>query len=150
MASFLTRTLRVAGIELPAEPESTFPDVTDGPHALAIRQLADLGVVQGRTDGRYDPFASVTRAQMASFLVRSLEVSLGRDLTPSAAGPFTDIAGSPHADNIRVANELGIAQGRTATSYAPGDDVRRDQMGSFIARSLQVLQDEDVELTPLG
>jgi subtilisin family serine protease len=149
MASFLTRLLRVAGVELPASPTSTFSDVTSGPHQLAIAQLADLGVVEGRGDGTYQPLRPVTRAQMASFLVRSLEVALGRDLSPTAAGPFTDIAGSVHADNIRVANELGIAAGRTTTTYAPNADVRRDQMASFIARSLTVLQDEGIDLTPL-
>jgi subtilisin family serine protease len=149
MASFLTRLLRVAGVELPASPTSTFSDVTSGPHQLAIEQLADLGIVEGRGDGTYQPLRPVSRAQMASFLVRSLEVALGRDLSPTAAGPFTDIAGSVHADNIRVANELGIAEGRTTTTYEPNADVRRDQMASFIARSLSVLQDEGIELTPL-
>jgi subtilisin family serine protease len=149
MASFLVRLLRVAGTDVPARPRSSFSDVTGGPHALAIAQLADLGVVEGRADGTYQPRRSVTRAQMASFLVRSLEVVLDRDLTSTGPGPFTDIGGV-HADNIRVANELGIAQGRTRTTFAPNRDVRRDQMGSFIARSLDVLDGEGIRLTPLG
>jgi subtilisin family serine protease len=148
MASFLARTLRVAGVQLPGAPSSSFPDVTGGPHALAIAQLADLGVVQGRPGGAYAPGATVTRAQMGSFLVRALEVALERDLEPSGPGPFTDIGGV-HADNIRVAAELGIAQGRTANTFAPNADVQRGQMGSFLARSLEVLVDEGIELTRL-
>ncbi len=148
MASFLARTLRVAGVELPAAPQARFPDVTSGPHALAISQLADVGIVLGRQDGRYGPAAPVTRGQMASFLVRTVEVVLDRDLAPEGTGPFTDIR-PPHADNIRVAGELGIALGTSATSFAPEQHVRRDQMGSFIARTLQALVDEGVELTPL-
>jgi hypothetical protein len=149
MASFLVRTLRVAGVEVPDRPRSSFRDVQSGPHAKAIAQLADLGVVEGRGDGRYQPRSTVTRAQMASFLIRSLEVVLDRDLRASGPGPFTDIAGSPHADNIRVASELEIAKGRTATRFVPNDAVRRDQMASFIARSLRVLHAEGVELTPI-
>jgi subtilisin family serine protease len=148
MASFLARMLRVAGVELPAAPSSSFPDVTGGPHALAIAQLTDLEVIQGRPGGTYQPAGTVTRAQMASFLVRSLEVALERDLQPSGPGSFTDIGGV-HAANIRVAQELGVAQGRTSTTFAPNADVLRGQMGSFIARSLDVLVDEGIDLTPL-
>ncbi len=148
MASFLVRLLRVAGTDVPAQPGSTFPDVGSGAHARAIAQLADLGVVEGRADGRYDPGGAVTRGQMASFIVRSLEVVLDEDLTASGSGPFTDIGGV-HADNIRVANELAIALGRTPTTFAPAVPVRRDQMGSFLARSLRVLDGQGVELTPL-
>ncbi|MTV27237.1 S-layer homology domain-containing protein [Nitriliruptoraceae bacterium ZYF776] len=148
MASFLARLLRIAGVELPTTPTTGFPDVDGGPHATAIAQLADVGVVAGRSNGTFDPSGSVTRAQMASFLVRSLEVALERDLTASGSGPFTD-TGAPHAANIAVAAELGIAAGRTPTTFAPNDDVRRDQMASFLARSLALLQAEGVEVTPL-
>jgi pullulanase len=150
MASFITRTLEVAGVTLPARPASRFGDVVGGPHALAIDQLAELGVVRGRSDGRYHPTGTVTRAQMASYVVGALEVALERDLAASGPGPFTDTAGSPHRANIDVAAQLGITVGRTATRYGPNEAVRRDQMGSFLARSLDVLDDDGVVLTPIG
>jgi hypothetical protein len=146
MASFIARMLQVAGVELPSDPDASWPDVTGGPHRLAIEQLTDLGIVQGR-GGLYAPADEVTRAQMASFLVRSLELILDEDLTAPRSS-FTDIAGSTHRGNIDVAASLGIAEGRTATTFAPNADVRRDQMASFIARSLQVLADEGVTLSP--
>jgi hypothetical protein len=147
MASFIARKLQVAGVELPSDPAASWPDVTGGPHQLAIEQLTDLGIIQGRDGGDYGPLDEVTRAQMASFIVRSLELILERDLSAPASS-FTDIAGSTHRANIDVAASLGIAEGRTATTFAPNADVRRDQMASFIARSLQVLADEGVTLSP--
>jgi hypothetical protein len=146
MASFLARTLEVAGVDLPDDPDASWPDVTSGPHKLAIEQLTDLGIIQGRA-GNYAPLDEVTRGQMASFLIRSLRVVLDREMAAPPA-PFTDTAGSPHRANIDIAHDLGIAAGRTATTFEPNADVRRDQMASFIARSLQVLVDEGVELTP--
>jgi hypothetical protein len=147
MASFIARKLAVAGVDLPANPASSWPDVTGGPHQRAIEQLTDLGIIQGRDGGDYGPLDEVTRAQMASFIIRSLELILDRDLSapPSA---FTDTVGSTHRANIDVAADLGIAEGRNATTFAPNDDVRRDQMASFIARSLQVLAGEGVTLSP--
>ncbi|MTV27214.1 S8 family serine peptidase [Nitriliruptoraceae bacterium ZYF776] len=149
MASFLARLLQVGGVDLPDAPASRWPDVTDGPHALAIDQLTELGIIAGRSGGeRFDPAGRVTRAQMASFLVRAIEEILGEDLD-APRSPFTDTAGSVHAGNIDVAYALGVAEGRTATTFAPQRDVRRDQMASFLARTLDALLARDVELTPL-
>jgi hypothetical protein len=148
MTSFLARLLRVAGVELPSSPDDAFSDDDGGRHELATNQLFELGVVQGRADGSFDPLDSVSRAQMASFIVRSLEVALERQLL-APPGPFTDTAGSPHSRNIDVAADLGIALGRTTTTFDPNADVRRDQMASFLKRSLDVLVDEGRTLTPL-
>ncbi|MTV27453.1 PKD domain-containing protein [Nitriliruptoraceae bacterium ZYF776] len=149
MASFLHRLLRVSGTELPANAPDAFRDDDGGVHEEAINDLAALGIVQGRGGNSYDPSGAVTRDQMASFLVRTLEAILERDLT-APSSPFVDTRGSVHAGNIDVAASLGIALGRTPTTYAPRADVRRDQMASFLARTLDVLVDEDVELTPLS
>jgi hypothetical protein len=35
--------------------------------------------------------------------------------------------------------EAGITTGRTATTYAPSEDVRRDQMASFLIRMVDLL-----------
>ncbi|WP_052665679.1 S-layer homology domain-containing protein [Nitriliruptor alkaliphilus] len=150
MTSFLARTLRASGVELPANPKDRFSDDNGSTHELAINQLAELGIVQGRGGDRFSPANPVTREQMASFLIRTLEVILEQDLAPTGPSPFTDTAGSAHADNIDVAAQLDIAKGRTATTYEPTQTVRRDQMASFIARSLRVLHAEGVKLTPVS
>jgi hypothetical protein len=65
VASLLQRALR-----LPSRPAS-FRDVPAGStHAGAVGALAERGIIRGR-DGRFDPKAPVTRAQMASFLDRA-------------------------------------------------------------------------------
>jgi choice-of-anchor B domain-containing protein len=148
MASFIARLLEVAGVDLPDDPDASWGDVPAGnPHELAIEQLTDLGIIEGRQGGGFDPAGEVTRAQMASFIIRALEAISGDELTAPPA-PFTDTVGSVHAGNIDVAYDLGITEGRTATTYAPQDDVRRDQMGSFLARTLGVLAEDGVTLTP--
>ncbi len=149
MASFLARTLRVAGVPLPSSPAPAFADTAGNTHEVAIDQLAELGVLRGYRDGSYGPGGTVTRAQMASFLVRSLEVVLDRELRADAPSPFTDTAGDVHEDAIAVVAELRIALGRTATSFAPNADVRRDQMASFLARTLREIDREGVTVTAL-
>jgi hypothetical protein len=149
MASFIARMLRSGGVDLPASPPDAFRDDNGSTHELAINQLAALGIVQGRSAGVYAPLDEVTRAQMASFVVRAVEYALGEDL-PAPRSPFADVPSSgPHYANIDKAYAAGIVQGRTSTTYAPNDDVRRDQMASFIARSMEVMFRAYVEFEPL-
>lgn len=69
MASLLARAL-----DLP-DGVDDFADVTgDDTHAGAIAAVADAGITQGCEPGRFCPDASVTRAQMATFLVRSFDL----------------------------------------------------------------------------
>ena len=95
MATFLKRVLEHLGIELPAG-HAPFDDVDGGVHAPAINALFTAGVVQGRTTKLYDPRGEVTRAQMASFLMRvtDLAVETGIASPPYLQpDPTTDPAG---------------------------------------------------------
>jgi hypothetical protein len=126
MASFLLRAL-----ELPPAtgPCTRFSDVppTD-PHACAIQALAERGLVAGGTDGRYRPLDPVSRAEMAVFLVRALQLPLG-------AVPPPDSASHPHAASIGAVMAAGVATGFADGTYRPDLPVSRDQMASFLVRA---------------
>ena len=101
---------------------------------LAINCISDYGLAQGTSDTTYNPTGGVNRSQMALFLSRYADYA-GLELDTSDAG-FTDISGEgaeAQAAINAVAN-LGIAAGKTDTTYAPGDGVSRAQMASFINR----------------
>ena len=76
MAAFMARAWRAAGRtcpanEDPANEDPPFSDVAeDSPHAAGINCMAALGVAAGTTDGTFLPSEPVSRAQMATFLVR--------------------------------------------------------------------------------
>jgi peptidoglycan/xylan/chitin deacetylase (PgdA/CDA1 family) len=136
MASFLVRAF-----ELPAGSPDHFRDVTPGStHATSIGAVYEAGITRGcSADGRdYCPSRSVTRAQMASFLARSLGLPDG----PTDA--FLDVApGSTHAAAIGAIWEAGITKGCAtdgrSPSYCPGDPVSRAQMASLLVRALEVV-----------
>lgn len=76
MASFLTRAF-----DLPAGADASFADVSsDNAHRASIGALAAAGVTLGCRTGpmRFCPEGSTTRAQMASFLHRSINVGSRR------------------------------------------------------------------------
>jgi hypothetical protein len=136
MASFIARLIESAGVEFGAASDQGFTDVAGNVHADRINQLAAVGVVKGTTGTTYSPRQEVRRDQMASFLVRAYEFIDAQDLERQPA-TFTDIAGNTHQTNIEKAATAGFARGTSATTYSPADSVRRDQMGSFLARVLQ-------------
>jgi hypothetical protein len=67
MASLLARAL-----ELPAAAVDAFSDDDGTEHEDNINRLAAAGITLGTSPGRFGPGAGVTRAQLASFLVRAL------------------------------------------------------------------------------
>lgn len=70
MATFIDRVLTRFGSDL-APGTAQFEDVNPSSvHASAIRKLAAADIAQGRSSSRFDPNGAVTRAQMASFLMR--------------------------------------------------------------------------------
>jgi len=156
MASFIARMMDAAdeldeGGNIAALPgydgTNAFSDVpADNVHLQNINRLERAGVVAGGPGGRpadqYGPGLDVTRAQMASFLNRAIELMVGTPLS-SANDYFTDDeAFSAHEDNINAIASEGIAVGDGRDAYRPGQTVQRDQMAGFLARTLAVLHQD--------
>ena len=115
----------------------TFDDVeATSSEAAFVYALARWGVTVGC---RFDPAEfcgdqAVTRAQMASFLVRAFE------LPDAADAGFADIdTGSAHAKSIDRLFAAGITTGcsRQPLRYCPNRQLTRAQMAAFIYRGLQ-------------
>lgn len=134
MASFVARLLGRAGVELPEPSSQGFTDIAGNVHADAINQLAELGVVHGVDDATYAPARPVTRAQMASFLVRAYELAADAELG-RVFDEFADDDGSAHEEAIDRAAFAGFAAGTSVSTYAPAESVRRDQMATFLVRT---------------
>ncbi|MDP9418155.1 MAG: S-layer homology domain-containing protein, partial [Actinomycetota bacterium] len=106
---------------------------------LAIDQLAEVGIVTGKGARRYEPAGPVTRAQMASFLVRAYEKRSGTAL-PEGEDYYDDDAGeTTHGVAIGKVARAGISGGVARREYRPGLTTTRGQMASFLARELDLL-----------
>ena len=128
-----------------------FSDVDAGDYgAEYILCMKTLGLSLGRGDGGYGPDAQLTRAQMASFLVRLWRDVLDRPC-PDGETPFTDVAtGGSHAANIGCLYHLGITKGATATTFGTTDKLTASQISRFLLRTYEkagkTCQDHDKEL----
>jgi hypothetical protein len=138
MASFVARLIERSGGDLPAAPANAFRDDQGSVHERSIDQLAELGVLKGRTDGTFAPGAIVSRAEMATFLVRAHEERSGAGLG-DGGNRFSDDDGSPHEANIDRLAASGLAEGVAVARFAPGAPVQRGQAATFLARTLDLL-----------
>jgi hypothetical protein len=93
--------------------------------------LAVQGITGGCAQNMFCPNASVTRAQMAMFLVRAFDY-------PPATGPdhFVDDDGVTGESSINALFEAGITGGCSPGHFCPKASVTRAQMALFLDRAL--------------
>jgi len=117
-----------------------FADFLDVPqsqqfHAF-IETLFRNGVTAGCGTGDYCPDASVTRAQMAVFLLKGEH---GSGYAPPACSMtlFTDVPcpGGPDVDWVNQLATEGITGGCGGGDYCPSNPVLRDQMAVFLLKA---------------
>ncbi|MDQ3461669.1 MAG: S-layer homology domain-containing protein [Actinomycetota bacterium] len=169
MATFVARLIDTVGEsdgnvpKLPPGGTDPFPcdlPPADNVHFDNIARLVSAELVNGGPGGLEDdcfgPNLLVTRAQMATFIDRAVAF-VGRPIVEEANVAFTDYYTdddvSPHQRNINAITSEGIAAGvgRDAGGnylYGPRAGVRRDQMASFLARTLSYLADHGLAIAP--
>jgi len=100
-----------------------------------VMKTEDDGVTAGCGGERYCPDASVTRAQMAVFL---LKASLGENYAPAPATGtvFADVPASAFAaDWIEDLAARGITGGCGGNDFCPDSPVTRRQMAAFLLKT---------------
>ncbi|MGD2052144.1 MAG: S-layer homology domain-containing protein, partial [Acidimicrobiia bacterium] len=123
---------------LALDPGGTFQDDNGSVHEATIEAIAAAGITYGcnpPVDDRFCPTRPVTRAEMASFLVRAL------DLPAAGSAGFTDTTDSLHAASIDAIAAAGITYGCNPPDndrYCPDQAVTREQMASFLVRVLHL------------
>ena len=136
MAVWLVRVIDGTRVSAPAA--TAFADVDPSVWwAPYVERLVELGVTKGCSTGplRFCPDDSVTRAQMATFLVRALELE---DAPPAG---FVDTAGNAHETRIDALAAASITAGCAAgpLRFCPDDSVTRAQMATFLVRAFDVV-----------
>jgi VanW like protein len=129
--------------ELP--PGGTYTDDNGLPQEGWIEAISAVNVTRGcnpPANDHYCPEGDVTRAQMASFLVRAL------NLPPTETDYFVDDEDSVHQDNINAIAEAGITLGCNPPDndhFCPDAPVRRGQMAAFINRADESIESSETD-----
>lgn len=129
MAKMLVRAL-----DLPLADADFFTDDDGSIYEEAINALAATRITTGCGDGRYCPDAVMSRAQVAAFLNRAL------DLAPATTELFSDIAESPFRGDINALAAAGLTSGCGEGRFCPEAVASRSQAASFLARAMDLQQ----------
>jgi hypothetical protein len=137
MALFLVRALFGDNFTYPANPYFTDVPATH-PQFAYIQKLREQGYTNGCNATEYCPNDTVTRGQMAAFIIRTrLRVRFDQTFTFLTNQFFTDVTTSDlFFSYVQKMKELGITSGCTATEYCGGGFTTRGQMAVFVIRAL--------------
>lgn len=124
-----------------ATTEHSFVDVADGEwYTEAVATLAAMGILKGRGDNRFDPMATIARAEFAAIAARfDSEVYDGPDL-------FPDIEGHWAGMEINRAAQKGWVRGDGNGLFRPDAPITRAEAVTLINRVLERTPDVDVLL----
>ena len=127
-----------------------FPDISGNWAELEINYLADNNFISGFPDGTFKPFNRVTRAEFATMIVKSLNVT---PISAYSNRNFSDINGHWAKNNILKAARAGFIAGFPDGTFKPNATLTRVQMIAALSntgatfkadlRILSRLQDED-------
>ena len=114
-----------------AEAPLPFPDVTEGDWFYdAVRYAYETGLMDGVGDNLFAPNSQTTRAQLVTILHR-----LAGQPEPGGDSGFADVeTGTWYTDAVAWAAANGIVNGTTDTTFAPGEDITREQLVTVLYR----------------
>ena len=111
--------------------DNGFSDVSDGQwHNKAVSTMAKLGIVKGRRADRFDPNASITRAEFAAICARF------STRTVENSGSFSDISGHWAENEIERAAAFGWISGYPDGTFRPDARITRAEAMTMINRVL--------------
>ena len=126
-----------AGAAITVPPGGSFFDDDGSIFESDIEALAATGVTKGcnAQQTSFCPKRSVTRGQMAAFLVRALELT-----AQDPAINFTDDNESIFENDIERLATAGITKGcnKAQTAFCPDRAVTRGEMAAFLVRALNL------------
>ncbi len=107
-----------------------FRDIATSTFLDSIHWLLYEGITAGCGSGRFCPTASVTRVQMAMFLVRQF------NHPTVSTNYFTDDNGITGESSINALRAAGITSGCSSTRFCPTRSVSRAEMAIFLDKEL--------------
>ena len=124
---------RAAGCPEPENSYNPFSDVPSNAYYHdAVLWAAEEGITTGTSRTRFEPNATVTRAQTVTFLWR-----WAGSPEPGSAGSFRDVPRSAYyADAVAWAVEYGITNGTAPGLFSPAQTCTRAQIVTFLYRDL--------------
>ena len=112
-------------------PSTNFTDVEEnGWYHTGVDFMVKNGFMNGVADDAFDVDGNLTRAQLVTILYR-----VAGEPESTATNPFADVAdGQWYTNAVIWAAENGIVKGVNTTTFAPNDQITREQIATILFR----------------
>ncbi|SDI25737.1 S-layer homology domain-containing protein [Paenibacillus naphthalenovorans] len=115
------------------EMNKSFNDISGHWAQGYIQLLANKLVVDGVTNTTFEPERSITRAEFAALVVRSL----GLEATGSGSSPFSDVAsGAWYSGVVKAAAAAKLIDGYEDGTFRPNATINREELAAMVVRAL--------------
>lgn len=111
----------------------TFPDIANHWAKQNIEKLVALGIIKGYSNGTFKPDNSITRAEFATVLARSMGWQENTE-----AAKFTDSIPAWAKGFIGVMVGKGVVKGYEDNTFRPDKTINRAEMAVMIVRAMSV------------
>lgn len=112
----------------------SFDDMAGHWAEASVNNMGARLVVNGVGDGRFNPDADITRAEIAAIMVRGLGLRLELGNVS-----FKDVISSEwYADDVSTAADFGLIAGYEDGNFRPQNKITRQEAMTMIARAMQV------------
>ena len=102
---------------------AAFTDQNEIVNTEAVDMCVALNIINGRTDGSFDPAGDVTRAEMAKMICIVLNGGKAPTTSTKATPTFADIDGHWAEGFIEYCYAKGVIAGKSATQFDPNGKV---------------------------
>jgi hypothetical protein len=135
-ASIIAKLLKLDTKNIKKDPG--FTDVSSQHSNFgAIAAVAEKGIFSGYADGRFGPNDKITRAQMASILIKAFDFHYYS--YSYLESPFKDIEKlASHQDSVYTLYRLRVTSGTSPTTYSPNHPISRAQAAVLITKTEKV------------
>lgn len=111
----------------------TFGDTTGHWAQSSIELLASKLIITGTSSTAFSPSLSITRAEFAALITRSLGLA-----SASGGTTFRDVStGAWYADAVQTAAAAGLITGYTDGSFKPGNPISRQEMAAVLSKAIK-------------
>ncbi|MEK3968811.1 S-layer homology domain-containing protein [Paenibacillus sp. FSL H7-0323] len=135
MTKVTVKSSIASGVFVAALHPVTFGDIATHWARNEIEGLASRLILTGQSTDTFAPQKSVSRAEFAAMLIRSLGL-----VAANTTKTFSDVSDlSWYAADARAAAALGLVQGYEDGTFRPNAPITREQMAVMAARAMKLL-----------
>ena len=116
----------------PSEIEVVFKDIKNHRYEAEIVKLTQNGIINGRTETKFDPNGEITRAEFVALVDRALKLE-----AKNTKMPFKDMkAKTWYYDSVKRAYDNNIINGKSKDKFEPNSKITREEMATVVMRVL--------------